>query len=161
MTVSLLVAMARNRVIGHMNRLPWKLPADLKRFKQLTMGHVIVMGRRTHESIGRALPGRRTYVLSRDRDYGAEGVTVVASLDAALDRCADEDEVFVVGGEAVFREALPRADRIYLTWIDADFEGDVVFPDVDLHAWALRSEEEHPADDQTPFGFSFRVYERR
>ena len=161
MTVSLLVAMARNRVIGHGNRLPWKLSADLRRFKRLTMGHVIIMGRRTHESIGRALPGRRTFVLSRTRGYEAEGVTVVESLDAALARCPDEDEVFVVGGEAVYREALPRADRIYLTWIDADFEGDVVFPDLDLHSWSLRSEEHHEPDDETPFGYSFRLYERR
>jgi dihydrofolate reductase len=153
--------MARNRVIGVENRLPWRLPADLGRFKRLTMGHVIIMGRKTHESIGRPLPGRRTIVLSRDPGYRAEGVAVAGSLEAALERCEHENEVFVVGGEAVYREALPLADRLYVTWIDADVEGDVLFPPFDIHSWRLCSEESPPRDDDTALPFSFRVYERR
>ena len=161
MIVSLLVAMSRNGVIGRDNRLPWRLPADLRRFKRLTLGHAIIMGRKTHESIGKPLPGRRTLVLSRDPDYRDEGVTVASSLAEALALCEGEEEVFVVGGESVYREALPLADRLYLTWIDADFEGDVVFPTVDLYSWSLHIAEDHEPDDESPLGYSFRIYERR
>ena len=161
MTVSLIAAMAGNRAIGKDGTLPWRLPRDLRRFKDLTMGHPLIMGRKTYESIGRALPGRRSLVLSRDPGFRPPGVEVVSSLDAAFVRVRAEAEVFVIGGASVFREALPRADRLYLTRIHADVEGDVFFPEEALRGWRLLEEEHHPADDRHPFAFTFETYERR
>ena len=161
MTLSILVAMGRNRVIGRDNRLPWRLPVDLQRFKTLTMNHAIIMGRKTYDSIGRALPGRRSFVLSRSTRFHPEGVTVVRSLDEALAACEGEDEVFVIGGGSLYQEALQRADRLYLTQIEADFEGDVFFPEVDLGEWNLVAEERYPSDEGNPYSVSFRTYERR
>ena len=157
MRISLLLAMSENRVIGRDGGLPWHLSADLKRFKKLTLGHVVIMGRKTFESIGRPLPRRRSIVLSRDPAYAPEGAEAAASLDEALARAADEDEVFVVGGAGVFAEALPRADRLYLTRVHAEVEGDVVFPELDLGAWTLLSEERHEADERHEHAFSFLV----
>lgn len=164
MNVCLLVAVAENRVIGRDGALPWHLPADLKRFKKLTLGHVVIMGRKTHESIiaslGRPLPKRRSLVLSRDPAYQAPGVEAVSGLDQALELASAEARVFVVGGAAVFAEALPRADRLYLTRVHAEVEGDVFFPELDFEAWMLRSEERHEADDRHVYAFSFLVYDR-
>ncbi len=160
MRVSLIAAMSENGVIGKKNALPWRLPADLKRFKQLTVGHPIIMGRKTWESIGRALPGRESIVISKNPRFQAPGARVVGSLEEALERCAGEEEVFVIGGEAVFRLALPRAERLYLTLVRAQVEGDIFFPADLSQGWKLVQDEPHPADGQNPHPYSFRVYER-
>jgi dihydrofolate reductase len=133
--ISLIVAMARNRVIGADNKLPWHLSSDLKRFKALTMGHHIIMGRRTFESIGRILPGRTSIVISRNPGFRFDGVVVADSLNRALELAGGDSEVFVIGGEQVFRDALPVASRIYATEISADYEGDVYFPGLESQRW--------------------------
>ncbi len=160
MIVSLIVAVAENGVIGRAGKLPWHLPEDLKRFKRLTVGHPVIMGRKTWESIGRPLPGRRNLVVSRTPGYAAEGAEVFASLDEALAAAAGEDEVFVIGGAALYAEAMPRADRLYLTRVHATVEGDVTFPGLDPAAWTLVSEDRREADARHDHAFSFRVYER-
>lgn len=139
--VALVVAVARNGVIGKDGRLPWHLPEDLKRFRALTMGHHLIMGRQTWESIGRPLPGRTSVVLTTRRDYVAPGAQVVHSLEQALAACPADDEIFIIGGAQVYRAGLPLADRIYLTEIDADYEGDVVFPALDRADWREISRE--------------------
>jgi dihydrofolate reductase len=161
MTLSILVAVAENGIIGREGRLPWRLPDDLRRFKRLTTGHAIVMGRRTYESIGRALPGRRSVVLSRDGTFAPHGVEIAGSLDAALSLCAGEEEVFVIGGESLFREALPRAQRLYLPRVHAELPGDVSFPPLDESLWVPVESEPHAADEQHPHPFTFFTYHRR
>ncbi len=166
---SLIVAMARNRVIGRGNALPWRLPADLARFKRLTMGHTLLMGRKTYESIGRPLPGRTTVVITRQPDFAAEGVHVVRSLEAGLIVAMREEstrnpdpaaaELFFVGGADVYAQALPLTDRIYLTVIDQEVEGDACFPDLDLSSWRLVEEEIH-TDPAEPLPYRFLTYDR-
>ena len=158
--LSCIVAMSENRVIGRDGDLPWHLPADLKRFKQLTMGHHIIMGRKTYESIGRPLPGRTNVVVTRDREYTADGVEVVHSLEEAIERTEGDDEAFVTGGEAIYRLALPSADRLYVTAVHSDVEGDVYFPGNGVDGWRLTMEEPHEADDRHAHRYTFRVYER-
>jgi dihydrofolate reductase len=145
---SLVVAMARNRVIGRDNALPWRLPADLAHFRKVTMGHPIVMGRKTHESIGKALPGRLNIVVTRNRDYRAPGCTVVPSLEAAWRAAGDAEEVCVIGGTSLFREALPIADVIHMTEVEADVEGDTYFPEFDRGEWSERQIARHPVDER-------------
>ncbi len=161
MRVSLIAAMARNRVIGRENDLPWKLPADQKRFKQITMGHYLIMGRKTYDSVGKPLPGRPNVVITRRKDYRPEGVQVVHSLNEALALAVDDDEVFIAGGEEIYRLALPVADCLYLTEIDAEFEGDTFFPDFDRSQWEVVAEEVHTGDDRRPFSYSYRTYRRK
>ena len=161
MRISLIVAMAENRVIGRDGRLPWHLPKDLKRFKKLTVGHPMVMGRKTFESIGRPLPKRRSLVLSRDPAYRPPGAEVAASLPEALARLAADEEAFVIGGARVFAEALPLAERLYLTLVHAEVAGDVRFPEIDAAAWKLLASERHTADDRHAYDFSFLCYEPR
>lgn len=132
MLISIIVAMAKDRIIGHKGQLPWQLPGDLQRFKRLTMGQTLVMGRRTFESIGAPLPGRRTIVVSRDLAYSAPGCDVAASLDEALSLAGDGREVFICGGEDIYRQALPLTDRIYLTELDYRVFGDTRFPELSL-----------------------------
>ncbi|HYO52498.1 dihydrofolate reductase [Archangium sp.] len=158
MRLSAIVAMASNRCIGRDNALPWRLPADLKRFKQLTMGHTLIMGRKTYESIGRPLPGRTMLVLTRQRGYAPEGVQVVHSLEQALE-LARGDEVFIAGGADLYRQSLDRVRRLYLTRIAREYEGDTFFPELDLSGWRLLAEEHHPATATEP-PFSFFTYER-
>ncbi len=157
--VSLIAPMAENRAIGIDNRLPWRLPADLRRFKALTMGHTLVVGRKTFESIGRPLPGRTLIVVTRRQGYAPPGVQVAHSVEAALNQ-AQGDEVFVGGGEEIFRQTLDSADRIYLTCIQKDFPGDAFFPELDKSVWRLVEREDHDATVETPFAYSFRVYDR-
>ncbi len=133
--VVLIVAMARNRVIGKGGTLPWHLSEDLKRFRSLTMGHPIIMGRKTHDSIGRALPGRRNIVISRDASLTIDGVETATSFPAALQLTTGSDLVFVIGGQQIYQLALPLAGRIELTLIDHDFDGDVLFPEIDPAQW--------------------------
>jgi dihydrofolate reductase len=158
MRLSAIVAMAANRCIGKDNTLPWRLPADLRRFKQLTLGHTLVMGRKTYESIGRPLPGRTIVVVTRQRDYAPEGVHVAHSLEQALE-LARGDEVFIAGGADLYRQTMDRLRRLYLTRLDRDYEGDTFFPEVDLSGWRLVEEEHHPATATEP-PFSFLTYER-
>jgi dihydrofolate reductase len=161
MTVSIIVAMTADRVIGRDNTLPWRLPADLRRFKRLTSGHHLLVGRKTWESIGRPLPGRTMVVITRRRDYRAEGVTIAHSVDEALAvaRAAGEDEAFVAGGEQVYREALASADRIYLTLVHATVAGDAFFPEHDPSDWVEVGREAREADDRNPHALSFITYD--
>lgn len=133
--INVIAAMAKNRTIGIKNTLPWHLPEDLKHFKALTMGHHIVMGRKTYESIGRPLPGRTTVIVTRDPNYRAEGCLTALSIDAAIQACGDDPEVFFVGGADLYSQVLARADRLYLTEIQQEYEGDAHFPAFDRQAW--------------------------
>ena len=158
--LTLLFARARNGVIGAKGGLPWHLPEDLAYFKRTTMGHPIVMGRKTWESIGRPLPGRRSVVVTRNRDYVANGAEVVTSLDEALERCKGTDEIFVIGGAELYASALPRADRLLLTEIDADFEGDTFLPPPSRSEWKEARRERHDSTAERPFRFDFVDYRR-
>ena len=159
--VSFLVAMARNRVIGRDNRIPWHLPHDLKRFKALTMGHHIVMGRRTWDSINRLLPGRTTVIITRNPAFEVPGAKIARSIEDALRACADDPEIFVIGGEQIFRAALPYAQRLYLSAIDADVEGDTYMPEIDMREWQLTHEEVHPQEDANALPWRFQIFDRR
>ena len=158
--VSLLVAMARNRVIGRDNRIPWHLPADLERFKALTMGHHIVMGRKTWESINRLLPGRTTVIVTRNAQFRVAGAKIARSIEDALRQCGDDSEIFVIGGEQIFRAALPYAQRMYLSAIDADVAGDTYMPPIDLSEWRLTHEEVQAAEPPSGLAWRFLVYDR-
>ena len=160
--ISLIAAMARNRTIGIDNRLPWRLPADLKRFKALTRGHTLVMGRKTFESLNGPLPWRTTVVVTRREDYAPAGVLVAHSLAEALERAreVESEEIFIAGGEEIFRLGLDLADRLQLTHIDQDFPGDTFFPEFDASAWRLVEREDHAATEETPFAYSFLVYDK-
>lgn len=160
MIVSLVVAVAENGVIGRAGGLPWHLPKDLQHFKKLTVDHTVIMGRKTFDEIKQPLANRRNVVISRDASFQPRGVTVVPSLKEALALGATEDEVFVIGGGEIFRLALPRADRLYLTQVHAKVEGDTCFPAFDLATWALEDEEYHPADLKHAYPFTFRTYSR-
>lgn len=158
--LTLIVARARNGVIGASGTLPWRLPEDLAFFKRTTMDHPIVMGRRTWESIGRPLPGRRSIVVTRDRGFSAEGAEVVHSLHEAITRCMGTDEIFIIGGAQLYEAALPYADRMLVTEIDQDFEGDTFLPSVS-NDWIEASRERHPPTDARRFGFDFVDYRKR
>ncbi len=158
--ISIIVAYAANRVIGLCGKMPWHLPEDLKRFRQITMGHAIVMGRKTWESIDRLLPERRHVIVSRRPGYAVPGATVVASLDKAIAVCADESDVFVIGGGEIYRLALPLSDRIYATEIDGSFEGDAFFPLLDRDLWQ-ETRREARRDDNTSMRYSFVTFDRK
>lgn len=157
MTLSMIVAMSTNRVIGQDNTLPWRLPADLKRFKRLTMGHHLLMGRKTWESIGRPLPGRTTVVITRREDLEIDGVTIARSIEEAIDIAerAGDDEAFIAGGAEIFRQTLDRVDRLYLTLIHAEIDGDAYFPEIDTTRWREVAREDHDPDERNPYPFSF------
>ncbi|MSR13868.1 MAG: dihydrofolate reductase [Gammaproteobacteria bacterium] len=160
MAINIIVAMAEHRVIGRGGTLPWHLPADLGRFKQITMGHRIVMGRLTYESIGRPLPGRTSIVVTTRANYQAPGCVVSDSFDAALNAASDKTEIMVIGGHALYQVALPVAQRIYLTEIDAEIDGDVYFPEFDRTVWRETSREAHSCDAAHLYSYSFVVLER-
>ena len=160
MTLSLIVAVSQNGVIGANNRLPWHLPADLKRFKQLTMGRPILMGRKTFESIGKPLPGRANIVITRRKEFNCCGTTAVPSLEKGLELCADQAEAFVIGGAQIFEQALPLANRIYLTRIGREIEGDTFFR-WDESAWRETARQEPEPDAQNPLPYTFLTYERK
>jgi dihydrofolate reductase len=158
--IAIIVAAAENGVIGSDNRLPWHLPDDLKRFKALSLGKPIVMGRRTLESIGKPLPGRTNIVVTRQAGLAIEGVVVVNSLDAALAAAGAAPEVVVIGGAEIFRQALPRADVIHLTRVHARIAGDVVFPELDSGEWRETAVEHHAADARHQYAFTFVTLQR-
>jgi len=158
--ITLIAAVARNGVIGRDGAIPWRLPGDLPRFKRITMGCPVIMGRKTWLSLGKPLPGRRNVVISRTPGVKLEGADVFVSLPEAIAACRDAAEVFVIGGTAAYREALPLAERLLLTEIDADIEGDAHFPDFDRSQWRETLRESHPASADHPLAFSYVEYHR-
>lgn len=160
MKISLVAAMSSNLVIGKDNRMPWHLPADLKRFRAITWGKPILMGRKTHESIGRPLPGRNNIVLSSDPAYIAEGCAVARSLAEAMEVAGDADELMIIGGSSLYERFLPEADRLYLTLIDREFAGDTFFPAFSLDAWRVAECETVTDDVSVDFTYRFLVLER-
>jgi len=167
MKIVLIAAFAQNRVVGINNTLPWHLPEDLKYFKRTTSGKAIIMGRKTYDSIGRPLPNRTNIVISRNRDFQADGVRVVASLEAAIELAKevnfinDVQEVMVIGGASIYEAALPIADRLYLTHVHAEIEGDAYFPEVNYKQWVEVSREDYQASDKNPYDYSFVVYDKK
>jgi dihydrofolate reductase len=159
--VSIIAAMDRNRLIGNKNQLPWHLPADLAHFKKVTMGKPVIMGRKTFESIGRPLPGRTNIVLTRSADFHAENVLVAQSLQQALEYSAGNDEVMIIGGSSIYELALQEADRLYMTYIQGNYQGDAWFPDFDPGQWRVIASEEHTADEKNLCDYRFVTYERK
>lgn len=160
MKTAFVVAMDEQGLIGRDNDLPWRLSADLQYFRRITMGKPILMGRKTHESIGRALPGRQNIVVSSLADYQAEGCDVVNSIESALKLAADADEIMVIGGSSLFEQMFDIVDKLYLTRVHAELEGDTWFPQWDKTKWQLISQESHPADEKNDYAYSFEVYQR-
>ena len=161
--ISFYVAVSRNDVIGKENGLPWYLPSDLRRFKEITMGHPIVMGRKTHESIGRALPGRENIVITHDQKYKAEGCVVAHSLEEALDQAKNSEggeEIFIIGGSTIYEQALPKTDKLYLTKVDANIDGDIFFH-FNESEWKQTFSEHHPKDEKNQYDYDFVVLTRR
>lgn len=158
-TLALIAALDRDRLIGRDNALPWRLPEDLRHFKATTLGKPVIMGRKTWESLGRPLPGRRNVVVSRNADYALQGAELVGSLEAALSLTAEAEEVFVIGGAELYRQALPLAQRLYLTEIDASHTGDAWFPAFAADEWQETAREEHANADG--LAYAFVRYERR
>jgi len=160
MTISIIVAASENNVIGAAGDLPWRLSDDLRRFKTITMGKPIVMGRKTWDSIGRPLPGRQNIVITRQAEFAAAGCDVVASKEEAIAIAGRAEEVMVIGGSQVYELFLPDTERLYLTRVHAEVEGDAFFPVISSLEWRLVSDESRPADDRNAFDYSFQVYER-
>ncbi len=162
--ISLVVAMDKNRLIGADNRIPWRLPDDMKYFREITMGKPVLMGRKTYESIPvrfRPLEGRTNIVLTTQLEYVAPGCIVVHSLNAALDAVGDEQELMIIGGAIIYEQFLPAAHRLFLTLVDGEFDGDVYFPELDKGEWLEVSRESHSPDEQHAFPFAFVVLERQ
>jgi dihydrofolate reductase len=156
--ISLIAAMSKNRVIGINNTLPWHLPADLQHFNQLTLGHPIIMGRKTFESIGRALPGRTNLIISRSKYPAPANCTVVGSIEAAIDSCKALDELFFIGGAQIYEQAIQFADRLYLTEIDTEITGDAHFPEIDSAHWLETDRLHH---QELPYAYDFVTYNRK
>ncbi len=161
MIISIIAAMDRNHLIGNNNQLPWHLPADFAHFKSVTMGKPIVMGRKTYESIGKPLPGRTNIVLSRNSDTQFEGVECVDSFQAALNTVPEAEEVMVIGGSAIYEMLLPKVDRMYITYVDAEFEGDAWFPEFDKSQWLEKEVVERPADEKNAYICRFVTLEKK
>ena len=160
MIISLIAAMDENRLIGSENGLPWHLPADFKHFKEVTMGKPVLMGRKTFESIGRPLPGRKNIVISRS-GFSAEGIVVVDSVDAAINEVKDQEEIMIIGGASFYEQMIDRADQMYLTFVNARCEGDAWFPEFNEAEWNLVSDEFVEADDKNNFSFNIKNYTRK
>ncbi len=158
-SISLIAAMANNRIIGKNNALPWHLPADLKHFKNVTMGKPIVMGRKTFESIGRPLPGRQNIIVTRDKNFKAEGCTIIHKINE-IHSCTDAPEIMVIGGAEIYKQLLPQAHRLYLTFIQANFEGDSYFPQWQQDEWREIAREDHVADEINKYDYSFVILEK-
>jgi dihydrofolate reductase len=160
MFISLIAALSDNRVIGKNNQLPWHLPADLKHFKAITTGKVIIMGRKTFESLGKPLPNRTNVVISRNTAYVAAGAVVFSSLDAAIKKFSQEKELIVIGGAELYAQAMPLVNHMYLTLVDAVVEGDAYFPAWDPKAWKKISEESHKADERNEYSYRYTEWEK-
>ncbi|MBU90096.1 type 3 dihydrofolate reductase [Candidatus Woesearchaeota archaeon] len=163
MILSIIAAIGKNKVIGKDNDLPWGrgLPADMKHFKELTAGKPVLMGRKTFESIGKPLPNRINIIITRDENYKAEGCIVVHSIDEAVKAAGNAEEVMVIGGSQIYKEFLPRANKMYLTIVDADFEGDTYFPEYKVEDWKETAYEEHERDAENPYNYTFLVLTRK
>ena len=159
--LSIIAAVAQNQIIGKDNKLIWHLPADLRYFKNATMGHTMIMGRKTFESFGKPLPGRRSIVVTRQKDWHYQDVEVAHSLEEAIDIAPKDEEVFIIGGAEIYRQALPLSNKMYLTVIHHDFEGDTAFPEVDYTEWELVGNIRHKADEKNKYDYSFRQYIRK
>jgi len=159
MNVSIVVAISENYVIGNDNKLLWHLPNDLKHFKEITTGHTIIMGRKTYESVGKPLPKRRNIIITR-QNINIEGCEVVNSIEAALALCKGEDEVFIVGGAEIYRQAIKLTDRIYLTIVHKEYEGDSFFPEINKQVWKEVSREDHQSDEKNLLPYSFITLEK-
>jgi len=160
MIISLIAAMDKHRLIGANNGMPWHLPADFKHFKEVTMGKPVIMGRKTFESIGRPLPGRKNIVISRS-GFKADGILSADSIDMALQLSGDVDEVMIIGGANIYQQMIEKADRMHLTYVDAECEGDAWFPDFDLTNWEIIKKEVVKADEKNNFDFKIITYERK
>ena len=158
--LSLIVAMDDNRLIGSNNDLPWQMPADLAFFKRTTMGKPIIMGRKTFASIGRPLPGRRNIVITRDSGFSATGCEIANGIEAALSLCSEAEEVMLIGGASLYQQTIDQATRLYITRIHHSFEGDTWFPEIDLGLWKQESREDHDADHDNPYAYSFMKFVR-
>jgi dihydrofolate reductase len=161
MKISAIVAMSENRVIGKNNRLPWHLPADLKHFKTITMGKPVLMGRKTFDSIGRPLPGRLNIIITRDTNYSVPGCVVVHSIDDAIAKAGNYDEIFVIGGAELFQQMFSRIQTIYLTIIHENFDGDAFFPEFNQSEWKEVAREKFSPDEQNKYSFSFITLQKK
>jgi dihydrofolate reductase len=162
MTLSIIVSIGKNMELGKNDALVWRLPDDLRFFKQTTQGHTVIMGRKTYESIGRLLPNRRNIIVTRNPSFQVDGAFIAHSFDDALAVAAGDGEVFVIGGASIIAEALPQTDRLYLTHIDAtDADADTYFPPIDFSAWKKIEEAKHNTDEKHPVAFTMTTYERR
>lgn len=162
MKISMIAAMTEERVIGIKNTLPWKLPNDMKWFRQNTMGKPIVMGRKTFESFGaKALPGRTNIIITRDEDYQADGSVVVHSIEEAIKAAGDVDEVMIIGGASFYEQMLPKADRLYLTFVHAELDGDAWFPEINNSDWNKVEKINHKKDDKNRYAHSFIILDRK
>jgi dihydrofolate reductase len=160
--ISFIWAMDENRVIGKNNQLPWHLPEDLKFFKKVTIGHPVAMGRKTHESIGRLLPGRENIIITRNKEFICDGCTVIYSIDEFIAYCqGKEEEVFVIGGAEIFKELIPVVDRLYVTMIYDHFDGDTYFPEFSLEDFKLVLQEKGIRDEKNPYDYEFLIYHRQ
>jgi len=160
MIISLIAAMDKNRLIGSNNGMPWHLPADFKHFKEVTMGKPVIMGRKTFESIGRPLPGRKNIVISRS-GFTADGVVSADSIDMAIQLSGDVDEVMIIGGANLYQQMIEKADRMYLTHVEAECEGDAWFPEIDLSEWNVINQKIVESDEKNNFNFNIITYVRR
>lgn len=161
MVISIVAAMGKNRVVGKNNKLPWYLPADLKHFKELTLGKPVIMGKKTFESIGRPLPKRINIVLTRNENFNPQDCLTAHSVEEALKSAGEAKEVMVIGGASVYAQFLPRTDRIYLTLIDADFEGDTYFPEINPQEWKETQRIENEPDEKNSYKYTFITLERK
>jgi dihydrofolate reductase len=163
MKISIIAAVAENNIIGSKNKLPWNLPNDLKHFHDLTAGHSVIMGQKTHLSIGRVLSNRTNIILTFDENYRSEGCITVTSIQEALRIVSvkKENEVFIIGGASIYKQFMEIADRLYITKIHHKFIGDVVFPEIDLSKWTVKSSEKHNKDDKNPYAYDFIIYEKK
>jgi dihydrofolate reductase len=160
MILSIDIAFGKNRGMGFGNKLPWHLPDDLKRFKETTRGHSIIMGRKTYESIGRLLPDRKNIIITRDKNYTVPGATIVHSLEESLEQCRNEDEAFVIGGAEILNLALPYVHKMYLTHVDVEVPADAFFPEVNWNEWKVTYEKPHPKDEKHLYNFTYKIYEK-
>ncbi|HAN19979.1 MAG TPA: dihydrofolate reductase [Bacteroidales bacterium] len=158
--ISIIVAVAENNVIGKDNNLIWHLPKDLKHFKETTTGHYVIQGRKTFESCGKPLPNRTNVIITRDKNYKAEGCIVVHSLQEALDFAKNESEIFIIGGGNIYKQALPIADRIYLTKVHHVFDGDTFFPEINMNEWIEKSRHDFEPDEKNKYPFSILILDK-
>lgn len=161
MKLSLIAGIGKNNELGKDNTLLWNMPADMKYFRDTTRAHSVIMGRKTFESIGRPLPNRRNIVITRDKDYYAENIEVVYSLDEAIDKVKNDDESFIIGGAEIYKQAIEKADKLYITEIDGEFpEADTFFPIIDKEIWQEEKREDYHKDSQNPYNYSFVIYKK-